>query len=195
MDSLMRTDARQGSVPSLTLLPGCSAAASGRDLIRPYHAVDRPVVLADLLPVLRQSYSCSTMWLPRRLDDVLAYSARCHLARDLRGLRAIAIETPKGRGRLKLSTIWVADRAREKGLGSELLAASRARWLCEDLQQVWVTVSPAARGSMSKLLLANGFTQTAVDTDRYGSDRPETIFTWYPHQDPSARSGDYSAAA
>lgn len=166
----------------LALLSCAGEAVSDRDLLRPCLNADRRVILRDLLPQLERSYPGSDRWLPRRLDDILAGSARAFLARDLHGLRAIAIETPKGAGRLKLSTVWVAERARHNGLGSRLIAESQRRWLEAGLQEVWVTVSPRSYQSMSKLLVANGFLFAGVDPDRYGEARPEAIFSWRPEQ-------------
>lgn len=172
--------------PALFLLRGSDDSISDPDFLRPFVDADGSVVLRDLLPVLDPIYPGFDVWLDSRLQDVLAGVARCNLARDLHGLRAIAIETPKGPGCLKLSTIWVADRARGNGLGSRLLSDCRNRWVQAGLDRVWVTVSPFAYLPVSRLLVTNGFRQTAVDPDRYGKGRPEAVFTWRPEQDPDA---------
>ena len=167
----------------LTALAG-GGECRGPDALRPLTGFDRGAVRRDLLPVISSSYPGAEAWLERRLEDVIEGSARCQLARDLLGLRAIAIETPKAPGHLKLSTIWVTERARRQGLGSCLLLECRDRWLRHELEQVWVTVSPTSYPSISPLLLAHGFRQTGIDPDRYGEGRPEAIFTWCPDQEP-----------
>lgn len=167
----------------LTALSG-GRECRGVDALRPLIGFDRGIVRRDLLPAICSSYPGAKAWLEGRLEDVMEGSARCQLARDLHGLRAIAIETPKAPGHLKLSTIWVPERARGRGLGRRLLVECRDRWLRDELEQVWVTVAPPSYPSISPLLLAHGFRQTGIDSDRYGEGRPEAIFTWHPDQEP-----------
>lgn len=160
-----------------------STASCGCNRVRPMISSDRGAIARDLLPVL-VTYPGAEQWLSRRLDEVLAGDARCHLSRDWLGLRGIAIETPKAPGQLKLSTIWVAPRARGRGLGAALLMDCRQRWLRDELDKAWVTVSPVAYSALATVLPRHGFLYTASDPDRYGADRPESIFTWRPDQDP-----------
>jgi ribosomal protein S18 acetylase RimI-like enzyme len=178
----MSAPTRERHCPHLRLLRGIGSkdAPPAYGLLRPCHEVDRPVIEQDLTSTLLRSYPRADRWLSHRLEDVLEGSADAYLARDLRGLQAIAIETPKAHGKLKLSTIWVAERARRKGLGTRLLQECRNRWLERGLDEVWITVSPLAFSAVSPLLFAHDFRLTAVAKERYEKGRPEAIFTWRP---------------
>ena len=169
--------------PSLRVLPGgMPERTAGQELIRPYTWADATVVARDLLPVIRDSYPKADRWLAGRLDEVLAGRARCNLARDLHGVRGLTIETPKGRGRLKLSTIWVAERMRRQGLGQLLLAECEMRWLRDDLEEVWLTASSAACDSIAPLLIPRGFELTTVEEERYREGWAEAVFHWSPER-------------
>jgi GNAT superfamily N-acetyltransferase len=144
---------------------------------------DRAVVYRDLLPVIASAYPHADLWLERRLNDVLDAKADCFIARDARGLRAIVIQTPKGSGRLKLSTIWVAERARGRGLGARLLDRCHKVWHQHAIDEVWVTASPAAVQSVERVLIPRGFVVSAYDRGRYTPGHIETVLCWTPHTD------------
>jgi ribosomal protein S18 acetylase RimI-like enzyme len=144
---------------------------------------DRSLVYRDLLPVIADSYPNAEGWLQRRMDDVLDGAADCLIARDRRGLRAVAIQTPKGRGEAKLSTIWVAERARGRGLGAKMIARCRQVWRRRETEEVWVTVSPASLDAVLALLLPRGFVIAARMTSRYKPGQTETVLRWTPEQD------------
>src|SRR4051812_11860987 len=97
-------------------------------VIRPYRQGDRALVLRDLAPVLAAAYPGGDHWLARRLDDVAAGAAKCDMVCTGNHLAAIAIETPKGERKIKLSTLWVADAVRGRGLGARLLDHCRRSW-------------------------------------------------------------------
>jgi ribosomal protein S18 acetylase RimI-like enzyme len=152
--------------------------------VRAYRPDDYAVVMRDLLPVIAESYPRARSWLEQRLEDVAAGSASCDLARDRHGLRAIAIQTPKGRGAVKLSTIWVAERARGRHLGAQLADRARRIWIAADVERAWVTVGEGAESSVSRLLLPRGFIVTQVEADRYAEGGRETVLYWTPERDP-----------
>ncbi len=153
------------------------------DRIRPMRLQDRSVVYRDLLPVIADSYPRADRWLEGRLIDVLDGRADCLIARDGQGLRAIAIQTPKGPGQLKLSTIWVAERARGRGIGARLVARCRRVWRRREIAEVWVTASPSAVDSVAALLLPRGFAIEAHSASRYKVGDVETVLRWTPQSD------------
>src|SRR5260370_4029906 len=128
-----------GRFDIVKLLPSLSAPARRWRPARhgapicPYRSRHRAVVFRDLGPVLADGCPRSDEWLERRLQDVASGRAACELVPDRRGLRGITIETAKGGRKLKLSTIWVAERARGQGLGGLLLDRCRGRWIDSEL--------------------------------------------------------------
>lgn len=156
--------------------------------VRPYRGCDRTVVLRDLAPVLDTGYPDGGRWLARRLGDVDRGAASCQLIRDRDRLIAITIETPKGAGRRKLSTIWVADHARGRGLGARMLDRRRLDWLDTGIEHVWVTTGGVSVHSVCGLVVRRGFTPVAVEIDRYGEARDEHVFSWSPDRDSLSKT-------
>jgi ribosomal protein S18 acetylase RimI-like enzyme len=144
---------------------------------------DRRVVYRDLLPVIAESYPRAEQWLERRLDDVLDGRAECLIARDSHGLRAVVIQTPKGTAQLKLSTIWVAERARGRGIGARLITRCRKVWLRREIAEVWVTASPSSIDAVAGLLAPRGFAVAARTAGRYSAGEVETVLRWTPALD------------
>ena len=66
--------------------------------------VDRVGVMLREIPLL---YPGGKQWLGKRLDDVVEGHASCTLAVTESDLAGLTIETPKGKRRTKLSTIYV----------------------------------------------------------------------------------------
>jgi GNAT superfamily N-acetyltransferase len=149
---------------------------------------DRSVVYGGLLPVIAASYPHADRWLKRRLDDVLDAKADCFLARDARGLTGVVIQAPKGPARLKLSTIWVAPRARGRGLGGALLERCHALWHRRDIDEVWITAGPNALESVGRLLAPHGFVPCAYEPGRYRHGQIETVLCWTPATDRCRRA-------
>lgn len=134
----------------------------------------------DLLAVLPKLYPNGSVWLARRLDDALAGEARCTLV-DLDGAVAgVAIETPKGFGRLKLSTFLIADEFRSCGVGGTFLRSLHDRWVYEQVQQVHVTVAEHHYHEVYRAFAPVGFLTVAHELDRYGPERSEYVMTCLP---------------
>ena len=147
-------------------------------LTHPMRLTDRSSVYWGLLPVIANSYPRAEGWLQGRLDDVLEGKADCFLARDAIGLRGVVIQTPKGRDRLKLSTIWVAPRARGQGLGKALVERCHETWHQRETREVWVTAGREAIESVERVLRPYGFVPSAYHPDRYREGHIETVLCW-----------------
>jgi len=128
-----------------------------------------------------QLYPGGRGWLASRLEDIDAGSARGRLLLARCGCIAGGIlETPKGTGRLKVSTLYVSPRWRRRGAGRLLLADAASRWTRERLAEVYITgpadVDPALDGSLSSV----GFHRRLVLPHRYGEQRHEAVWSWAP---------------
>jgi ribosomal protein S18 acetylase RimI-like enzyme len=162
-------------------------SAETRPFVRSYRRSDRESLVARLGPVISALYPAGDIWLARRLNDVESGSARCSIVTwSGSELLGAAIETPKEKGRLKLSTLWVDQTWRGCGLGKHLLLAARQRWLSSELELVNLTAEASVAGAMAALLARAGFRLECIDRDRYGEGRHEVVFTWRPDTDPLA---------
>lgn len=148
--------------------------------LAPYRIRDKGAVFR-LLAILPRLYPRGHTWLDARLDDAAAGDARCTLAYIDNILAGVTIETPKGPDRLKLSTIWVAPWARNRGIGTALLDAAHGRWIREARDEVLLTADVNRAPGVHALAARFGFQHLAVEWERYGPDRHEAIFRWKPH--------------
>lgn len=145
--------------------------------LTPYRPTDKNVMF-DLLSVVDARYPHGFSWLDRRLDDVWFDRARCTVVRVADLIVGAAIETPKGRDRLKLSTLWVAPTFRRRGAGTALLDLLVARWRQQDIEDVWVTTDLARCDELLTTVTRVGFSPRAVGPDRYGEGRCEVVYGW-----------------
>jgi len=144
--------------------------------LKPYEQKNRSAVFA-LLQDLPRLYPKGEEWLERRLSDVARGKARCTLAMASSTPVGVTIETPKGRHRLKLSTIYVHPLFREKGVGTDLMVAAYQQWqLNEEVDEVYVTVDRNRAPDLGLLLSKFGFVMAAVEPRRYGPNRDEVVF-------------------
>ena len=143
--------------------------------------------LFDLLSFLDGRYPGGLRWLDRRLQDVRDGRARCIVA-EFRGvIVGVAIETPKGLKRAKLSTLWVPPAWRGVGVGSRLLSTSVSLWLQAGLEEVWVTTRLALCDDLLPAMSLYGFEPIGLALDRYGPGGTELILGWTPDQLPQAK--------
>jgi GNAT superfamily N-acetyltransferase len=155
----------------------CVQVRTSSIVLRPMLGTDRGSV-QRLLSFLPRLYPNGAPWLERRLDDVFAEKARCTVAVLRRRLVGIAIETPKGHRRLKLSTIYVHPSHRSLGVGKRLLERARRQWLLAGIREVWVTANAEVSPELAPLVSRVGFEFTTLQSNRYGDGRDEVIFTW-----------------
>lgn len=129
-----------------------------------------------LLRELPLDYPGAARWLDRRLADALSGVAECWTIVDGVEVVGVTILTPKSRA-LKLSTIYVREESRGRGLGAMLIgqAIESARLLERD--EIYVTVAEHKLDLLKPLLQSHGFTHTAVEENRYGPNRNEFVYT------------------
>lgn len=147
--------------------------------VRPYRREDHFGVVAMLstLPLL---YPGGDRWLLGRLRDVEAGHAAATVACDSANPVGIVIETPKGVGKVKLSTLWVDPGHRRHGLATLLLEGRMAAWEATAVAEVYCTVAVGHGATALARLIANGFVVVGIEPKRYGPDRDEMILTWRP---------------
>ena len=140
--------------------------------------------------VIERLYPGGVEWLDRKLHTQARdpTSVRCTLAEAGSTLLGLTIETVKGMGLTKLSTIWVNDSVRGRGIGTKLIDACVANWMRERRSETYVTVSLQLVEVVARLLVPAGFFLRAVEPNRYGRGRDEVILTWTPES--AARSAD-----
>lgn len=146
-------------------------------ILRPYGRNDRTSVFR-LLSILPSLYPKGETWLDHRLDAVIQGKARCNLVTMGNVLVGVTVETPKGKRRLKLSTILVHPFFRGKGIGNLLLDNCRNYWMHSKVDQVYVTVASHIAPNLSSLLHSFDFKANAVEKERYGEGRDEVVFLW-----------------
>lgn len=150
-----------------------------RIAVRSFDALDRPGVFA-LLRFLPSLYPSADVWLSRKLDDVLVGTARCKVVVHDDELIGTLIETPKSNRRTKVSTLFVRQDWRGYGIGTRLLLESRHRWYESRTLETYITVASKVSDVLEPLLLRFGFSRKRVEPNRYGTERHEFVFSWYP---------------
>jgi N-acetylglutamate synthase-like GNAT family acetyltransferase len=160
-----------------TFTPKRESRNSVQALIRPYTRKDYRSV-CRLLDDLPARYPNGDAWLDRRLGDVLCGRARCTVAESQSQVIGITIETPKSRRRLKLSTIFVRPDYRGFRIGTNLIQTCHSRWICEELEQVYVTADERIRSLIIPPLQRVGFELVSIIPDRYGAGQNEMVLCW-----------------
>jgi hypothetical protein len=148
-------------------------------VFRPYERSDRGGVLR-LLSDLPNLYPEADRWLDNRLGEVLLSKARSTVAVSGTNPIGITIETPKGAGRIKLSTIGVHPVFRGFGIGAGLIERCVRSWGVEKTSHAYVTVRADRSFPLRSILNAAGFHFEFLQPDRYGHGCHEMIFSWRP---------------
>jgi Acetyltransferase (GNAT) domain len=147
--------------------------------IQPFRSDDWGSVL-NLLTDLPLLYPGGAAWLSVRLRDVVRRRAACWLAFRCDVLAGIAIETPKGRRVRKLSTLFVGEAFRGRGIAYSLVSRLTRNWTRDELDLAYVTVDLRKAVDLSSVLWKFGFIYQTVEFGRYGSERDEVILSWKP---------------
>lgn len=140
-----------------------------------------PAELPDLTRLLRflgVLYPGGLHWLEKRIEDVRRGRARCTVVRHGVNPIAVAIDTPKGTRRSKLSTLYVHPFYRGRGLGTKLLDSVVDGWLLRGIDEAAMTVPSARLKEVSCLALPRGFMLASLERDRYGVGRDEGVLVW-----------------
>ena len=173
-------DEAQPPVPTVpTPRIACDGRAGRETLrLRSYQAVDAGRVVQLVADALERLYPTGGEWLDRKLRSLDGGGVRCTLAEVGCTLLGLTIETVKGLGRRKLSTIWVNEAVRGKGIGTALIDSCLANWRRELLKEAYVTASLQVVEAVALLLVPAGFQFRALELDRYGIGRDEVVLAW-----------------
>lgn len=153
---------------------------SNRLFLEPLAREHLPAVLRSVGPVVDGLYPQGRRLFEARLGDVVEGRARCTVAVKRGSVVAVAVESPKGARRLKLSTLWVHPLYRRRGVGTALLGGVVADWLERDLERVHLTVCLNEYDGILGLLHNFGFHHLTVERNRYGDGRDEAVLIWTP---------------
>ena len=123
-----------------------------------------------------------------RLTDVRLGRASAYVAGAVGDPLGVAVDTPKGRRRAKLSTLWVHPSARLRGLGGALVGQVVDNWMDRGVQQGYVTVAAHRAGPLRFALGQFGFQRELVVKNRYGPDRDEVVLLWTPESAAVSRA-------
>lgn len=136
-------------------------------------------------------------WLRRRLREISDGWGTCTLAVIDGAVAGISIETPKAEGKVKLSTLFVNERYRRRGVGTALVARCTQAWAQQSIPSAYVTVATAVEPRLGPILTSFGFLRSAIVKNRYGRDRHEAIYDWEPRMKAALFSmhPTYAAAA
>jgi ribosomal protein S18 acetylase RimI-like enzyme len=143
--------------------------------LRPLSYATASQVLSAVGPIVDALYPQGGERFAGRLQDVLQGYARCTVAQIGQRVVGVAVETPKGARRVKLSTLWVHPIWRRRGVGSALLRGVTRDWLLEDIERVHLTVAVSEYTSIFGLLNRFSFQHLEVERNRYGIGRDEAI--------------------
>lgn len=146
-------------------------------VVRVADLAEHRAVEALLAEPLGNLYPGGRLWLARRLA-AMPEAGRVTVLGSTGSPVAVALETWKPAGRVKLSTFYVAPEARRQGAGRALTASLTSRWLAEHRESAYVTVASQHSAALESLLRPFGFTPWAVSSARYGPGRDEHVLAW-----------------
>lgn len=127
-------------------------------------------------PVLGSLYPGGGSWLIGRLRDVADKRARCTLALVENKLVGVLIETPKAGKRVKISTLYVAESERGRGIAGKLLDSAINDLARKDVETAYITAAHTVSPEINRVLQARKFNWKGRALDRYGKGRHEDVF-------------------
>lgn len=130
--------------------------------------------MLDFLPVL---YPGGSEWLERRLCQVDDGTAVVHAVRADGGqLAGVMLGVLKPSGRFKISTLFVREEYRRRGVGGALLDAALVHARVRGAKETYITGATSIRAELAPLLASRSFTRVATEISRYGEGRDEDVF-------------------
>jgi N-acetylglutamate synthase-like GNAT family acetyltransferase len=124
-----------------------------------------------VLAPLRKDYPDFDAWLTSALKKP---ATRVRLGEFDGRVEAVALSQAKNDRVVKLSAFFVADVAREGGLGAHLLWSELRTWARHDIEKVYVTVS-SRHADLVGFFTAFGFLIEGVSPRRYQDDASELV--------------------
>lgn len=147
--------------------------------VRPLIASDIGPLMEAVGPLVDSLYTRGAEKMLRRLEDARdGYEIANVVVDGLGAPLALAAEAKKGRAARKLSTFWVAQHARRRGLGAMLLDQRIEDWSDSGIDTVHVTVRASRAQQLERLFLPRGFQRALIELDRYGSGGDEVVLRW-----------------
>jgi hypothetical protein len=146
-------------------------------VIRPFYRGDKTAVFR-LLAFLPDLYPNGDKWLDFRLNEVLQGKARCKVVSSGKYIVGVAIETPKGIKKKKISTFYIHPCARRLRLGTRLLDSLISDWINQSVEGCHITVDSNRAKTLTPLLNNFDFRFVSRERSRYGDDRDELVFDW-----------------
>lgn len=128
--------------------------------------------LLDFLPVL---YPDGHSWLTKALREVACGDAEAIEIRNADRLVGILLGKLKG-NRYKVRTLFVAPDYRGRGLGRVLLQRGIDAARASSASFVYLTVADTMSEELAPLMKSEGFSQLALERNRYGIGRDELVF-------------------
>jgi ribosomal protein S18 acetylase RimI-like enzyme len=177
----------QGSIEMREKLPHKPGVQQAMELTPVPMRSNQREGVARLLRGLDERYPNAFTWLDRRIDEIIDGRSRALVCDTGIRLIGVAITTPKGLRRAKLSTIKVISGLRQKGIGTKLIRSLHRQWIRGGLDEVSVTVSAADARTFS-FLQKMGFHHIDTCHDRYGPERHEHVLIWTPTSGCKCRS-------
>lgn len=164
-------------------------AGERRALIRPITDSDIGPLMRQVGPLVDSLYPQGAAKLLRRLEDARDGYASAHVVvpspealsnqtLPTAAPLALVAEAAKGLCRVKISTFWVAPRARRLGLGSMLVDHRMQAWRRTGVERAAITVCRDRALEIEALFVPRGFDQRLVVPALYGAERDEIVLVW-----------------
>jgi len=161
--------------------------------IRPLRSTDLQALMSTVGILVDSLYPQGAEKLFARLENALNGYATANVVESLTlGPIALASETLKGADNVKVSTFWVHQDFRGRGIGGRLLDHRLEDWRHSNRGHAIVTVREDRAAELERLFTPRGFTRVAVDIDRYGDGQNEVILKW-THRDSLPLAARYVA--
>jgi len=160
---------RLGDERQLGQLPSAPAIA-----VRDAAADEDEAAIREVLAPLAADYPDFSGWLTRTLAKAVAGDARIRVGLVGGRIGAVALSSRKDNRVVKLSAFFVAEWAREVGLGQHLLWSEIRTWAQAAIEKVYVTVS-SRHGELIDFFRTFGFLIEGISARRYQEDTAEIV--------------------
>lgn len=154
---------------------GSHVGSDARVALRSYVAADRKGI-TKVLSFIESLYPDGLQWLQKRLTDVEGGKAFCTVAIFREQFAGLLIDTPKGIRTRKISTFYVRDPFRHKGVATSLLAHHADEWRKAGIDRIYITAPTKGQDSLERFLAHHGFHLVSIAPEKYGEGRDEAIF-------------------
>lgn len=130
------------------------------------------------LAFLPKLYPGGDTWLDRLLHKEGLATSRITLYSISREIAGITVERQKEESRLKLSTFYVHEDWRGRGIARVMMDSCQARWTQERIRRVHVTAQYPRDDGLDHVFCSSGFVLHTVEPSRYRTGADEGVFVW-----------------